>query len=209
MSPQHHLRPSILIHALVLCAGGFFLGVALHSDFDSLRFNVSALCMAGVWLLGFAVKPARISRSDFSARALRPAVLAACALVCITLVGALIVPSLPWLEARVLGLLSQLRGPSVWTLALIAAVGGIAEELYFRGTLFDALPRSVAALGTTVAYIAVVCASGMILLMLAAAALGALAAFLRARFDNVVACAMFHVAWSVPVLLIVPHLLPA
>ncbi|AZA08770.1 CPBP family glutamic-type intramembrane protease [Corynebacterium pseudopelargi] len=213
MTPQHNLRLSVLMHglmhALVLVAGAICLGIALHSDFGSLRFSVSALCMAGVWLLGVAIRPVRISRSDFQVRALLPHILAALVLLCVTVVGALVVPLLPWLESRVVALVSQLVGSSVWTLALIAAVGGIAEELYFRGALFDAFPRSAAILGSTVTYVAVVSASGMLVLMLAAAVLGLLAAFLRGRFDNVVGCAVFHVAWSVPVLLIVPHLLPA
>lgn len=58
------------------------------------------------------------------------------------------------------GLLDHARYGALWVVALVTAVNGIAEELFFRGAVYAALPPRINALGSTALYAASTLFSG-------------------------------------------------
>jgi len=99
--------------------------------------------------------------------------------VTIFLVGAVVVSLVPALATPVQELLDHARKGNLLLVAAITAANGLAEELFFRGALFAALPRRWQLAGTTVAYTIVTALSGVPLLALAALLLGVVVALQR------------------------------
>jgi membrane protease YdiL (CAAX protease family) len=92
---------------------------------------------------------------------------------------------------------------SVPLLALITAVNGVAEELFFRGALYAAIPRYPVVV-TTAAYVLATLATGNPMLAFAAVLLGALLGLERRATGGIQAPIITHVVWSLAMLLALP-----
>ena len=90
-------------------------------------------------------------------------------------------------------------------LILVTLVTGVSEELFFRGALYDAVPRHQVAV-TTVAYAVSTLAAGNVMLTFAAVVLGLVTGLERKRFDGLVAPILTHCCWSVSMLFVLPAL---
>ncbi len=99
-------------------------------------------------------------------------------------------------------------GPSR-LVAVITAVNGVAEELYFRGALYAGVGRRHAVLVTTVVYALVTAASGIPLLVLAAAILGLVVGLQRRVTGGILGPVVTHVTWSLGMLFLLPEALSA
>jgi membrane protease YdiL (CAAX protease family) len=86
---------------------------------------------------------------------------------------------------------------------VVTAVNGVAEELFFRGALYAALPRYPVVV-TTAAYTIATLATGDPVLALAALLLGALVGLERRATGGIQAPILTHVLWSVTMLLALP-----
>jgi membrane protease YdiL (CAAX protease family) len=120
-------------------------------------------------------------------------------------VGALVVRQVPWLDDQVRHVLDHADQGSVPLLALITAVNGVAEELFFRGALYAATPRYPVVV-TTAAYVLAVLASGNVMLAFAAVLLGVLVGLERRATGGIQAPIITHVLWSVTMLVALPAL---
>jgi membrane protease YdiL (CAAX protease family) len=120
------------------------------------------------------------------------------------LAGGLVVAHLPALRDPVQHLLDHARLGSLPVVALITAVNGIAEEMYFRGALFAAVGRRHAVVTTTVVYAVTTSGAGIPLLVLAAAALGLLTALQRRVTGGILGPVITHLTWSLGMLLLLP-----
>lgn len=119
--------------------------------------------------------------------------------------GALVVRELPYLGDRVAGVLDYAGSGSLVVLVAVTALNGVAEELFFRGALYAAVPwRPV--LWTTLGYTLVTLAAGNVMLGFAAAVLGAVVGLERRASGGVLAPILTHISWSVAVLLVLPPL---
>lgn len=121
-------------------------------------------------------------------------------LLAIFLVGAVIISPVPVLAAPVQELLDHARKGNLLIVAAITAVNGLAEELFFRGALFAALPRRWQIAGTTVAYTVVTALSGVPLLAFAALVLGVVVALQRRATEGLIAPVVTHLVWSLGML---------
>jgi membrane protease YdiL (CAAX protease family) len=130
-------------------------------------------------------------------------------LVGIFAVVALVVARVPALAGPVRHLLAHANAASLPLVALLTAVNGVAEELFFRGALYAGLRRHEPLLVTTVLYAVVTATSGVPLLVLAAAIIGTVAGLQRRVSGGVLAPAVTHVTWSLGMLLLLPPLLDA
>jgi uncharacterized protein len=88
----------------------------------------------------------------------------------------------------------------------VALVGGIAEELFYRGALYTALGRYHPALVSTIVYVAATLASGNPMLGFAAIILGTVCALERRATGGVLAPILTHFVWTLVVLLALPPL---
>ena len=95
-------------------------------------------------------------------------------------------------------------GPVVAVLAL-ALVNGLAEELFFRGALNDAIAGRWALIASTVVYVGVTAVAGNIALTLAAVVMGAVFAAERRITAGLVAPIVTHLLWSTLIVVALPR----
>lgn len=129
------------------------------------------------------------------------------ALLALFLLGAMAVAQVPVLAGPVQDLLDRARRGSFALVAVITAVNGIAEEYFFRGALFQALPRRWRVVGSTALYCLVTACAGIPLLVLAALLLGALVGLQRRATGGFLAPTVTHLAWSLGMLFLLPRVL--
>jgi uncharacterized protein len=86
---------------------------------------------------------------------------------------------------------------------LITVVNGVAEELFFRGALYAAIPRHPVVV-STLAYTVATLATGNVMLGLAAVLLGLVVGLERRASGGVLAPILTHVTWSTSMLLVLP-----
>ena len=174
-------------------------------------FYPATFAMAAVWTIGaFASGPLHLGRiaTGHDDRLVRPVVspiLLGLALAGLFVVGGLVVREIPWLDRQVRSVLDFADQGSIPLLLLITVVNGVAEELFFRGALYAAIPRRPLA-WTTVAYALVTLASGNVMLGFAAVVLGVVVGLQRRASGGVLTPILTHVTWSLVVLLALPPL---
>lgn len=205
---DHELRRRQWVTGTVVVAGALVLAVSLRIEPGSGWFYPATLALAAVWTVGaFASGPLHLGRtlrgSDPGPRPVVVPVAYAALLAAAFVVGALVVRQVPWLDDQVRHVLDHADQGSVPLLALITAVNGVAEELFFRGALYAATPRYPVVV-TTAAYVLAVLASGNVMLAFAAVLLGVLVGLERRATGGIQAPIITHVLWSVAMLFALP-----
>jgi membrane protease YdiL (CAAX protease family) len=117
---------------------------------------------------------------------------------------ALVARRIPPLRRAITGVLDHAHRGSKASVAATTLVTGAAEEVFFRGTLYDA----VGAPGSTAVYVLSTTATRNPALVLASAVMGTLFAGQRGRSGGVQAPLLTHVVWSALVLAFLPRLFP-
>lgn len=197
-----------VVTAVTLVAGAGALGWSLAIRPGDPLFYPATLGIAAIWLIGaFASGPLRLghgrTRAGGSSRAVLQGLILGGALLAVFLAGAVGVGRLPWLRAPVDALLAHAGFGALPVVAAITAVNGVAEELFFRGAVFAALPRFRVGLSTAV-YALATMPSGVPLLVFAAVALGLLTGLQRRATGGVSGPIVTHLTWSLGMLLALP-----
>ena len=211
----HNEPPAIkrrrrVVVAIVLLLGAGVLGLALRRHPGESSFYWLALALTAVWALGaFASGPLHLGGVRWRGRNQRPVIsgtVIGLALGAVFVLGGLIareIPSVAELITRVL----QYTDQGSWRLTMtVALLGGIAEELFYRGALYTALGRYHPALVSTIVYVAATLASGNPMLGFAAIVLGTVCALERRATGGVLAPILTHFVWTLVVLLALPPL---
>ena len=140
-----------LVTLLFVLIGATVLGWSLRITPGSSTFIVATLVLAGVWAVGaFASGPLHLGRIEVRDAAEgtplpRPVVqpiLIGLGLALVFVVGGLVVHEIGPLNrqvTKVLDYADQGVGPLV---LLVTTLNGIAEELFFRGAVYAAIPRN-------------------------------------------------------------------
>jgi membrane protease YdiL (CAAX protease family) len=203
------LRRRQLVTALFVVLGGIVLGLSLRIDPGNPWFYPATLILAGVWTVGaFASGPlhlGRIGTGEVTRRPVVTPILLGLALAGIFVVGALIVREVPFLDDQVRSVLDHADQGSGPLLVLVTAVNGIAEELFFRGAAYAAVPRHPVAV-TTVAYAIATLATGNVMLSFAALLLGLVVGLERRASGGILGPVLTHCAWSITLLFALPLL---
>lgn len=207
--PLPRLRRRQWTTAAFALLGAVVLGLTLRLEPGNPWFYPATLGLAAVWIVGaFASGTLHLGRIATPRGLDRPwisPVLMGLLLAGVFVVGAVIVREIPYLGDRVAGVLDYTGTGSLPVLMAVAALNGVAEELFFRGALYAALPHRPV-LWTTLAYVVVTLATGNVMLALAAAILGLVVGLERRASGGVLAPILTHVSWSVVVLLVLPPL---
>ncbi|WIV53769.1 CPBP family intramembrane glutamic endopeptidase [Amycolatopsis nalaikhensis] len=183
--------------AAVTAAGSGLLRASLASEPGSRRFHALTASVAATWFA--AAGPVPRGRREVTQPVLVGAgafgVFYGCALV-----ARRVAP----LRRAIAGVLDHAhRGPTS-TVAATTLVTGVAEEVFFRGRLYDAF----GARGATAAYVLSTTATRNPALVLASAVMGTLFAWQRGRAGGVQAPLLTHVVWSALMLAFLPRLFP-
>lgn len=110
--------------------------------------------------------------------------------------GAEVARRIPWVAAAVASVLQYAEEGDPRLVLVTTLANGAAEEVFFRGALFDAFDHQHAVLRTTVVYALATLPTRNPVLVAAATAMGALWAAQRARTGGVRAPMLTHLTWS-------------
>lgn len=203
------LRRRQIVTAVFVAIGGVVLGLSLRIEPGSAWFYPATLVLAGVWVIGaFASGPLHLGRIHAGDDLRRPVVLPIAiglGLAGVFVVGALLVRQVDFLQTQVQDVLDHADSGSWPLLVLITAVNGIAEELFFRGAAYAAIPVHPVA-WTTLAYTIATLATGNVMLVFAAVILGAVVGLERRASGGVLAPILTHCTWSLTMLFALPAL---
>lgn len=201
------LRRRQVVTVAVVLVGGAVLGWSLRLEPGGDTFYVATAALAVVWTLGaVASGPLHLGHIPRAGRHARPVVapvLLALLLAALFVAGGLVVREIEPLDRQVRSVLDFADQGSIPLLVVITVVNGIAEELFFRGAAYAAIPRHPV-VWTTVAYFVATLATGNVMLAFAAILLGLLCGLQRRASGGVLAPILTHVTWSVAMLFALP-----
>lgn len=199
------LRRRRVVCLVTVAIGALVLAVSLRIPPGDPLFYPATFALAAVWVVGaLASGPLRLTGAASDARRLLlGSVLLGLCLAAAFLLGGLIVREVPALDRQVGDVLEfAAEGPTALLLA-ITVVNGVAEEMFFRGAVYEASPRYPIAIATAV-NVAVVAASGNLMLAFAAVLLSVVVGWQRRLTGGLLAPMLTHVTWSCAMLLVLP-----
>jgi membrane protease YdiL (CAAX protease family) len=204
------LRRRQVVTVVVVLVGAVVLGLSLRIEPGSSSFYLATLGLAAIWTVGaFASGPLHLGRITHPSRGtVRPVVtpiLLGLLLAGVFVVGGLVVRQVDVLERQVTSVLDFADQGALPLLAVITAVNGVAEELFFRGAVYAATPRHPVPV-TTVAYVLATLATGNVMLTFAAVLLGTVVGLQRRASGGILGPILTHVTWSVSMLFALPAL---
>ena len=227
MTPRDHrqsdkeFRRRQVVSAIVVVIGAVVLGFSLRIDPDNTTlFYASTFGLAAVWVVGaFASGPLHLGRigrpTEPDLAAPRPVVaplLIGALLAALFVVGAFLITAVPVLDEQlspfIRKVLEHANQGAPLILLLVTVVNGIAEELFFRGAMYAAIPRHQVAI-TTVAYTVATLATGNVMLGFAAILLGVVVGLERRATGGILAPILTHLVWSVTMLYALPAIFHA
>ncbi|MCW2736990.1 CPBP family intramembrane glutamic endopeptidase [Nocardioides sp.] len=199
-----------LVAAVVVLVGAGVLGWSLRLEPGGNTFYVAAIVLAGVWAAGAFLSGrlhlGRMARgSEVLVRPILAPIMLGLLLVGVFVLGSLVVREIDPLAAYVSSVLEYADQGSLTLLAVITFCNGIAEELFFRGAMYAAIPRHPVA-WTTLAYVVATLATGNVMLGFAAILLGAVCGLERRASGGVLAPILTHITWSLSMLFLLPLL---
>ena len=204
------LRRRQLVTVGFVVLGAVLLGLSLRIDPGSRWFYPATLGLAAVWAVGaFASGPlhlGRIAVRDRHARPILTPIVIGLGLAAVFVAGAFLVrtvDALDGLEGQVVTIIDYADQGSLPLLAVITAVNGVAEELFFRGAAYAAITRHPV-LWTTVAYAVATLATGNVMLSFAAVLLGFVVGLERRASGGILAPILTHCTWSLTMLVALP-----
>lgn len=213
-APQYNEPPSVIRRrkvfvGVVLLIGGSLLGYSLSRPPGDATFIWLTLALAAVWTLGaFASGPLHLGHVHFRGRNQRPVITGTAvglALGGVFVVGGLICRQIPGVSDYITRVLEYSNVGPLWLIVFITVVNGMAEELFFRGSLYTALAKYRPALVSTVLYvIATGAATGNPMLGFAAIILGTVCALERRATGGVLAPMITHFLWGLIMVLALP-----
>lgn len=214
--PRNHRqdpRPFLirrLVTAVFVVIGAVVLGWSLSIDAGNSTFYVATAILAGVWTVGaFTSGPlylGRIASVKDQGHLRRPVVgsiALGLALAALFVVGALIVRQIPLINSQITSVLDHANQGVTPLLLLITIGNGVAEELFFRGALYAAIPQHPVVV-STIAYVIATLATGNFMLAFAAVLLGTVVGLERRASGGVLAPILTHVTWSAILLFALP-----
>lgn len=202
-----------IVVAITLVAGASLLGFSLAVRPGDPVFYVLTLGLAATWVIGgFVSGPLHLGRMSWRnvlRRPVWPPILLGIAAAAVFIAGSLIVAQVPPLRAYTENVLDHARFGSLPLVALITAVNGVAEEVFFRGALFAAIGVRYPVAISTVIYGLATVTSGNPMLVFAALVLGLVVGLQRRATGGILAPILTHVTWSSIMLFVLPPLFNA
>lgn len=198
-----------VVVAVTLVVGALALGAAIAVRPGDPMFYVSSFGVAAIWAVGaLASGPVRLGRGRTRAGGTSWSVLQSVilggALLAVFLAGSILVGRVPWLRGPVDALMDHARLGSLAIVTVVTVVSGFAEELFFRGALFSALPARWSVVGSCVLYGLATVFTGVPLLVFAALVLGLLVGAQRRVTGGFLGPVVTHLTWSLGMLYLLP-----
>jgi membrane protease YdiL (CAAX protease family) len=208
-TPEAFRRRQV-VAAVVVLVGAIVLGWSLRLEPGGNTFYVAAVLLAGIWAAGaFLSGRLHLGRiaggTEMFVRPILAPILLGLLLVGVFVLGSLVVREIDPLADYVSSVLEYADEGSLTVLAIITFFNGIAEELFFRGAMYAAIPRHPV-FWTTLAYVVATLATGNVMLGFAAIVLGVVCGLERRASGGVLAPILTHITWSLSMLFVLPLL---
>jgi uncharacterized protein len=206
-SDGQFLRRRVVV-AATLVVGATLLGLSFSTEPGDPAFYPLTFGLAATWAVGSLVSgPLHVGHIMFRNRLRRPVftpIIVGLLLAAMFVVGGLVIREIPLLAGFTNDVLGYAKAGSLWLVAVVTFVNGVAEELFFRGALFAAIGVRHPVLISTVLYALATIAGGNPVLVFAAAVLGLVTGLQRRASGGVFAPILTHVTWSMTMLFVLP-----
>jgi membrane protease YdiL (CAAX protease family) len=204
-STVHRRRVVVVV---VLAIGAALLGFSLTRKPGDESFYWLTLALAAVWAVGaLGSGPLHLGSVRFRGRDQRPVIagtVIGLLLGGVFVVGGLVAREIPPVRDYVVSVLEFTNFGALWFVVLITVVNGVAEEMFFRGSLYTALGRFHPEVASTLVYAVAVLATGNPMLGFAGIVLGAVCAIERRITGGVLAPMLTHFFWGLIMVLALP-----
>ncbi len=205
--------------------GASLLGFLLRLEPGSVQFYALTVVIATVWAVGaFAAGPLRLGRVGHGlflrqifgdavwefAQGRRPVIIGVAGGVVLSMlfvVGGLVVREIGPLADAIVAVLQYAYQGNAWLLLLVTVLNGVAEEIFFRGAVYDAVPRHKIAWSTAL-YVVATALTGNVMLAFAAILIGVVTGYQRKVTGGILAPILTHITWSVTMLYALPAIFP-
>jgi membrane protease YdiL (CAAX protease family) len=215
-SPRNHrqggaaLKRRRAVVALFLVLGAIVLGFSLAARPGDNAFYWLTALTAVTWTVGGLLSgPLYMGRTLTRGHLRRPIatpIAIGVALGAVFVAGAFIVREIPPVRDYIANVLDHASHGAFALVLLVTAVNGVAEELFFRGGLYAAIPERWSVPVSTALYICATAATGNPMLVFAAALLGIVFALERRASGGVLASILTHITWSGIMVTFLPHI---
>jgi hypothetical protein len=192
----------------VAVAGAAQLGASLASPPDSRRFYALTTGVAATWVAGGLVTgPVPwTGEDDHPHRTLVRAVAVGVGAFLLFYAAALVARKVPFLRHALAGVLRYAHHGRTPTVLATVWGNGAAEEVFFRGALYDAFADEHPIVTSTAAYALVTCVTRNPALALASIPMGALFAWQRQTTGGIEVPVVTHLTWSTLMTWLLPPL---
>ena len=201
------LRRRIVV-GITLAVGATLLGLSFSVRQGGPAFYPLTFGLAATWTLGSLLSGplhlGHILRGGTLRRPIITPIVAGLLLAALFVLGAFVIRTIPALASLTEDVLGYARLGNLWIILVITLVNGIAEELFFRGSLFAAIGTWHPVLISTVLYALATVAGGNPVLVFAAALLGTVVGLERRASGGILAPILTHITWSLSMLLVLP-----
>ena len=201
------LRRRIVV-GITLAVGATLLGLSFSVRQGDPAFYPLTFGLAATWTLGSLLSGplhlGHILRGGTLRRPIITPIVAGLLLAALFVLGAFVIRTIPALASLTEDVLGYARLGNLWIILVITLVNGIAEELFFRGSLYAAIGTWHPVLISTVLYALATVAGGNPVLVFAAALLGTVVGLERRASGGMLAPILTHITWSLSMLLVLP-----
>jgi membrane protease YdiL (CAAX protease family) len=201
------LRRRIVV-GITLAVGATLLGLSFSVRQGGPAFYPLTFGLAATWTLGSLLSGplhlGHILRGGTLRRPIITPIVAGLLLAALFVLGAFVIRTIPALASLTEDVLGYARLGNLWIILVITLVNGIAEELFFRGSLYAAIGTWHPVLISTVLYALATVAGGNPVLVFAAALLGTVVGLERRASGGILAPILTHITWSLTMLLVLP-----
>jgi membrane protease YdiL (CAAX protease family) len=201
------LRRRIVV-GITLAVGATLLGLSFSVRQGGPAFYPLTFGLAATWTLGSLLSGplhlGHILRGGTLRRPIITPIVAGLLLAALFVLGAFVIRTIPALASLTEDVLGYARLGNLWIILVITLVNGIAEELFFRGSLYAAIGTWHPVLISTVLYALATVAGGNPVLVFAAALLGTVVGLERRASGGILAPILTHITWSISMLLVLP-----
>ena len=112
---------------------------------------------------------------------------------------------IPVLDRSVSGILDRADAGSQWAVLATALASGVGEEVFFRGGLYEVLPKHSRVWLSVVLYAAVTVTTWHVALVIAAMVMGVVFSVARIMSRGLLVPIVLHVSWSTLMLFFLPR----
>ena len=197
-----------IVVGITLAVGATLLGLSFSVRQGDPAFYPLTFGLAATWTLGSLLSGplhlGHILRGGTLRRPIITPIASGLLLAAVFVVGAFFIRTIPALASLTEDVLGYARLGNLWIILVITLVNGIAEELFFRGSLYAAIGTWHPVLISTVLYALATIAGGNAVLVFAAALLGTVVALERRASGGILAPILTHITWSLGMLLVLP-----